>query len=185
METRLKFELPPPPNTASNLEWVDECILRYDEQIGLLEAQRQLYVQMRDDMMGGGRARARGNSAPRPAQGGTPDDIDLTGLTVDLEGAATNSERVLRVVEAAPPDRLLNGTQVGRVLQRSGAMTKIQSLRVAAQRVFERRPDLFEPVPGRPATYRYLGGVQSTGADGGQNQPGLGLGDPDNSNQEE
>ena len=76
-------------------------------------------------------------------------------LTVDLDGAETNLDKVVRVAEAAP-GKLLNSTQVGRALQRSGAGTRLQSLRVAAQRALERNSDLFEPVAGRQATYRYL-----------------------------
>ena len=188
METRLELSLPLPPNTADNLGWVEECILRYDEQIRLLEAQRWLYVQMRDDMTGGvspapGRAGARHRPAPPAAPGGIQEDIDLTGMTVDLEGADDNHTMVLRVAEALPLGKLLNTTQVGRLLQRSGATgTKLQSLRVAVQRVCERNPQLFEPEPRYRATYRYTGGGRHNGADGGDDRPGAALDDPGDSN---
>ena len=178
METHMNFQLPPPPNNAGNLSWVEECILLCGEQVKFWEAQLQQYIRMRDDMTGSsapGRAGSRSRPAPSANGGNIPEDIDLTALTVELHDAETNTERVLRVVEAAPPDKLLNTTQVGRVLHRSGATTKIQSLRVAAQRVFERNTAMFELVEGRPATYRRLGGIQGSGG-----QPGLGFDDPNN-----
>ena len=66
METHLKLELPPLPRTADNLQWIQDCIQRLDEQMALLEAQRQLYVQMRESMGGAMRRRPRpGAPCPR------------------------------------------------------------------------------------------------------------------------
>ena len=172
MESHALIELPPPPNTADNAAWVEHCIRRIDEEMESLAAERVRFVQMRQSMR---RCPAPPTDGATPvqapaSQGGIPEDIDLTALEVDLGGAQNTLERVVKIAEAAPPGKLLNTTQVARLLLRSGtSTTKLHSLRVAAQRTLEGNPDLFELV--RRATYQYVGGATSTGADHNADHP--------------
>ena len=188
METRIDADvsLPPPPNTLDNLTWLEECVLCYDRQIARLEGERRFYGQLLESM----KHRPSGNPAqpsqagersgamPPATSEGVPDDTDLTWLTVDLDGAESNSQKVFRVVEAAQ-NRLLNTMQVGLVLRRSGMEVQPRSAQVAAKRIFESSPALFEPVPGRKGVYLYTGKAMDADTDDGGNQP-----DPGNINQE-
>ena len=112
-----------------------------------------------------------------------PEDIDLSGITVDFEGAKNLQERVLRVAEAAP-GLYLNVTRAARFLiARDATQASLHNTRVGVQRVFEVHPEQFEKV--RAATCEYLGGVSSAGPDpdaAHQSDPDP---DPDHTKQED
>ena len=173
----LPLQLPPPPDTQDNTEWVEKCLALIDQQTDALGAMRAFFVQMQgpqapapSSVPAAPTASTR-NKAAAGAAGDIPADIDLSGLVVDLEGAQTTLEKVVKIGETIPEDRLLNTTQISKFLLRSGTTTaKLQSIRVAVQRALEGNPSLFELV--RRATYKYTGGVPST-------DPDLNAPDPD------
>ena len=122
----------------------------------------------------GGVAPASGRS--RRTQ--VPDDIELGGLdNVAGLGDAEDMHQRLVCIARAAPNRLLNVTQVSKLLLRLGATTtpNLHSVRVSTQRALNAEPNLFELV--RPATYRYTG----DDAHGGQEAMGP---DPNHFDQE-
>ena len=169
MKTR-EVELPPPPSSPGLAEWARECVRILDHQIDLLTAERNIYLQLLDSFQQGAApgatesppatspasVEAIGAAAHGEAQGAVSPDIDLTELDVDLDGAQNTVERIVWIATAAP-DKLLNVTQLARLLIRTGSTTaKINNMRVMVQRTLDGRPDLFERV--RRATYRYTAG---------------------------
>ena len=99
--------------------------------------------------------RSTGTNLAPSAQGKIPPDIDLTGLEVDLEGARNSLDRIVKIAENADV-RLLNTTQIARLILRAGVSTgALQSVRTGIHRAFKDNPTLFRPV--RDGTYQYLG----------------------------
>ena len=177
--------LPPMPACASDMrDWAQECLRSLDGEleplkarIHALEADRDFFARLRDmalDGDGSGSDAPVAQAAPTDlSQGGVSSDIDLTQLTVDLDGAQSMAEKVVRIAKAAPPGTLLNVTELARALIRlGGTMATLHNARVSAKRALNGQPDRFELI--RKATYKYTGGTQSADLDHNPDGPGPG-----------
>ena len=84
-------------------------------------------------------------------------EIDLTGVHVDFAGTENLLQRVIRVAETLPGQRL-NVSQLAYLLIRlHESQAKHHNLSVRLDREIRDRPDLFERIETDRATYRYLG----------------------------
>ena len=180
-----KIVLPPPPATSDNRAWAREClrildaeiepreaeIVRLTQEIQPFRAMRETFLRLlenapAEDSPAPAHAAAAADdheAAPTPTPGRSrrtqvAEDTDLSGLDrVEGLGDAEGVYQQLVCIARAAPNRLLNVTQVSRLLLHLGATTtpNLHSVRVSTQRALNAHPDLFELV--RPATYRYTG----------------------------
>ena len=147
----LEVELPQPPASPGLNEWAWECVRLLDRQISQLTSERDVYARFLESSPRGVAAQAAAPSA----------DIDLTQVVVDLHGSRDTLGRAIRVAEAAP-DKLLNVTQLAKLLIRAGyTKSEVNNARATVQRALSNRPDLFRRV--RPGTYKYIDGPGSYG----------------------
>ena len=109
-----------------------------------------------------------------PSRKVTP-DIDLSGVYVDFEGAGNPLQRMIRLGETLPGQKL-NTTQAAQLLIRQGESTgSVHNLSVKLQRHVDENPDLFVRVEEHRATYRYTGGEHRNGTNRNMNvDTGLG-----------
>ena len=144
-----EVELPQPPSSPGLTEWAGECVRLLECQISQLTSERDVYARFLESSPRRAEAQAAAPSA----------DIDLTQVVVDLRGSRDTLDRVIRVAEAAP-GKLLNATQLAKLLIRAGyTKSEVNNARATVQRALSNRPDLFKLV--RRGTYEYLGGTGS------------------------
>ena len=200
-----EIALPPPPATSDNRAWARECLrilnaklepleadlLRLTHEVEPLRTVRETFLRLLEDApledsLAPTHAAAAADdhrAAPTPTPGRSrrtqvAEDSDLSGLDgVAGLGDAEGMYQQLVCIARAAPGRLLNVTQVSRLLLRLEATTtpNLHSVRVSVQRAFDSHPEAFELV--RPATYRY------TGDDAHRGQDAVGP-DPKDSDQE-
>ena len=146
-------------------------IVRLTHEVEPLRTVRKTFLQLLENAPPDESTKASTTAAPKDTGGAAPtptpgrsrrtqvaEDTDLGGLdgVAGLGDAETVRQQLICIAKAAP-DRLLNVTQVSRLLLRLGATAtpNLHSVRVSTQRALNAHPEAFELV--RPATYRYTG----------------------------